>query len=278
MKSPQQLSPADRVNFVRLLALEGDFSSADAVLCSWAKDDEDKARAQSHFDQARLAVEKGIPAELLHYIYHMVIPEGGEGIVAMDPSEVPWASYEDSSVHGILALGDPTAHMKEIWRVLKPGGHTFLFSDEEEPTGHTGACALEDEGFEIRDAICVAVEAGATHYVAKAASSERNAGLPENCPHPTVKPRDLMIDLVEGEEGPILDPFLGSGTTGLACLRTGHDFIGVEQNPEYLEVATRRIQHWDRAEKAWISAEISSEVEIKEDERSFESLEDLFGF
>jgi hypothetical protein len=277
MKSPQDLTPAERTQFVLSLAFEGDFSGADAVLASWPED-EDKNVAQHNFEQIKLAAEKNIPAELIGYLYRMIIPEDGEGLIAIDLSKVPWDSYEEQSIHGILALGDPEKHIDDIWRILKPGGHTFLISDEEEPTGHTGACVLEDQGFEIRDAICVAVEAGATHYVAKASSSERNAGLPEQCPHPTVKPRDLMVDLVEGEEGPILDPFLGSGTTGVACLRTGHDFIGIEQNPEYLEVATRRVQHWDRAETAWIGANISSEAEIKEEQKSFESLEDLFGF
>ena len=39
----------------------------------------------------------------------------------------------------------------------------------------------------------------------------------------------------------ILDPFMGSGTTGVACVRTGRKFIGIEKEPHYFEIAKRRI-------------------------------------
>ena len=41
----------------------------------------------------------------------------------------------------------------------------------------------------------------------------------------------------------ILDPFMGSGTTGMACAKAGIPFIGIELNQEYCEIAKRRIQH-----------------------------------
>ena len=41
--------------------------------------------------------------------------------------------------------------------------------------------------------------------------------------------------------GVVLDPFMGSGTTGMACAKLGREFIGIEQNEEYLEIAKRRI-------------------------------------
>lgn len=44
------------------------------------------------------------------------------------------------------------------------------------------------------------------------------------------------------EDGTVLDPFAGAGTTGLVALRLGRKFIGIEANPEYLEMARRRIQ------------------------------------
>lgn len=62
--------------------------------------------------------------------------------------------------------------------------------------------------------------------------------------HPTVKPIDLMtwlIRMVTPPGGVVLDPFLGSGTTGIAASRLGFDFIGIELNPEYLDIARRRI-------------------------------------
>lgn len=64
--------------------------------------------------------------------------------------------------------------------------------------------------------------------------------------HPTVKPTDLMrwlCRLITPRGGLILDPFAGSGTTGKAAVVESFRFIGIEQNPEYVEIARRRISH-----------------------------------
>ena len=81
-------------------------------------------------------------------------------------------------------------------------------------------------------------------YCAKASRAERNAGL-ENNGHPTVKPIALMRYLVRLTKTPtggvVLDPFMGSGTTGIACVLEGREFIGIEREPEYVEIAEKRI-------------------------------------
>ena len=64
--------------------------------------------------------------------------------------------------------------------------------------------------------------------------------------HPTVKPTDLMlylIRLVTPTGGTTLDPFMGSGSTGKAAVRGGFDFIGIEREKEYIEIAEARIQY-----------------------------------
>jgi site-specific DNA-methyltransferase (adenine-specific) len=111
-------------------------------------------------------------------------------------------------------------------------------------------------------------------YTAKASRGERNAGLEgfekkpllwssgEQNPgsfqgegtekaarnnHPTVKPIDLMrwlCRLVTPPGGTILDPFLGSGTTGCAAALEGFEFIGIEREAEYVEIAHARIAFW----------------------------------
>jgi site-specific DNA-methyltransferase (adenine-specific) len=43
--------------------------------------------------------------------------------------------------------------------------------------------------------------------------------------------------------GVVLDPFMGSGTTGIACVLEGRDFIGIELNQEYVEIAKKRIEY-----------------------------------
>ena len=64
--------------------------------------------------------------------------------------------------------------------------------------------------------------------------------------HPTVKPTDLMlylIRLVTPKGGTTLDPFMGSGSTGKASVRGGFDFVGIEREEEYMEIAQARIQY-----------------------------------
>lgn len=65
--------------------------------------------------------------------------------------------------------------------------------------------------------------------------------------HPTVKPIELMRYLVRLTKTPtggvVLDPFMGSGTTGIACVLEGREFIGIELEPEYFELAKTRIQY-----------------------------------
>ncbi len=117
-------------------------------------------------------------------------------------------------------------------------------------------------------------------YVAKPSTKEREAGLDHlpkraaaelveredgaaalDCPrtgagrtskgranhHPTVKSIALMrwlVRLITPPGGIVLDPFTGSGTTGCAAVLEGCHFIGVEQDPEYVAIASARIAHW----------------------------------
>ena len=60
--------------------------------------------------------------------------------------------------------------------------------------------------------------------------------------HPTQKPVALMAWCVEKTSGTVLDPFMGSGTTGVACANLGRRFIGIEIEPEWFEHACRRIE------------------------------------
>jgi DNA modification methylase len=65
--------------------------------------------------------------------------------------------------------------------------------------------------------------------------------------HPTVKPIALMeylCRLITPKGGTVLDPFMGSGTTGIAATRLGFEFIGIEMTPEYIELAATRIAYW----------------------------------
>ena len=63
--------------------------------------------------------------------------------------------------------------------------------------------------------------------------------------HPTVKPTALMrylVRLITPPNGTVLDPFLGSGSTGKACMYEGFNFVGIEMTEEYLPIAQARIE------------------------------------
>jgi DNA modification methylase len=75
------------------------------------------------------------------------------------------------------------------------------------------------------------------------AESAKNPNLPRQNFHPTVKSIKLMeylIKLITPPNGTVLDPFMGSGSTGVAAKNLGMNFIGIEQNEEYIEIAKKR--------------------------------------
>jgi site-specific DNA-methyltransferase (adenine-specific) len=81
-------------------------------------------------------------------------------------------------------------------------------------------------------------------YCAKASKADRGDGNG----HPTVKPTELMrylCRLVTPPGGTVLDPFMGSGSTGKAAALEGFRFIGIEREAEYLEIARQRVQVGD---------------------------------
>ena len=62
--------------------------------------------------------------------------------------------------------------------------------------------------------------------------------------HPTQKPTELFVEIIKDmlPIDVVLDPFLGSGTTAIACERMGIDYIGIEISPEYCDIARKRVQ------------------------------------
>ena len=70
--------------------------------------------------------------------------------------------------------------------------------------------------------------------------------------HPTVKPVALMeylIKLITPPGGTVLDPFNGSGSTGMAATGLGFNYIGIELDPKYVEIAEKRIEAWINKDK-----------------------------
>jgi DNA modification methylase len=149
----------------------------------------------------------------------------------------------------------------EIWaeclRVLKPGGNGFGHFDDAKSSAGLGVWPADTGGSAAR-----------FFYAAKASKRDRNEGCegfaerqvfgdeggtyqglsnsknPDRNHHPTVKPTDLMrylCRLVTPLGGTVLDPFMGSGSTGKAALLEGFRFVGIEREAEYIEIARARI-------------------------------------
>jgi site-specific DNA-methyltransferase (adenine-specific) len=75
--------------------------------------------------------------------------------------------------------------------------------------------------------------------------------------HPTQKPVTLMKRLVTASvpsNGTAIDPFMGSGTTGVAAVELGRDFIGIEREPKYFDIACKRIEQAQRQGDFFVGA------------------------
>jgi len=70
--------------------------------------------------------------------------------------------------------------------------------------------------------------------------------------HPTQKPISLMRWCVARTEGVVLDPFMGSGTTGVACMELQRAFVGIEVHEPYFDIACERIDNAQRQERLFV--------------------------
>jgi len=106
-----------------------------------------------------------------------------------------------------------------------------------QPAGRWPANFIHDGSEEATDLLGTSAR---FFYCAKASKADRG----ENH-HPTVKPTDLMrylCRLVTPPNGIVLDPFMGSGSTGKAAMLEGFAFVGIEREAEYIDIAKARIQ------------------------------------
>jgi site-specific DNA-methyltransferase (adenine-specific) len=83
-------------------------------------------------------------------------------------------------------------------------------------------------------------------YCAKPNHNEKALGLDSENKHPTQKPVKLLeylVRLITPKGGVCIDPFMGSGSTGIACVNLDFNFIGIEKEPHYFEIAESRINY-----------------------------------
>ena len=149
--------------------------------------------------------------DLYQYLRVLISPPLPHAMAVAVNGWPDWVNQADrNTCTGLIVYGlVPTkVQVQILYDLLVPGGHLCLIAPDTQPTGHTGACLLEDAGFEIRDAILWVRGAGRTHYVAKAARQEREAG----CQQLPAKKGHEAVDRKEGSAG-VQNPRAGAGRT-----------------------------------------------------------------
>ena len=160
-------------------------------------------------------------------VAHNVLTHG-TGALNIDACRVP-LSGDDPLQDGVKHDGNALDTHKMGWG--------FKNVDRATGLGRFPANLVHDGSPEV---LALSGSAARFFYCAKASRSERG----DFNDHVTVKPLALMrwlCTLVTPPGGIVLDPFMGSGTTGVAALQSGFRFIGIESDPHYFDIASRRI-------------------------------------
>ena len=133
---------------------------------------------------------------------------------------------------GTVGLYGIASNVETDFKPDKGGASRFFYCAKASKRERNTGCEGLEEKSNMR------VKAPRADEEAKTANKMSNS-------HPTVKPLALMEYLCTLTKTPtggvVLDPFMGSGTTGVACKNTGRDFIGIEREAEYIEIAKKRI-------------------------------------
>ena len=131
----------------------------------------------------------------------------------------------------------PLAHIPNTREMLEEIGGYYCDKDGNPttPDQHTNLAYVPDRGIIQAHGVTTAYEQLAP-----------NSNVGNN--HPTVKPVELMkylVRLVTPPNSTVLDPFCGSGSTGMAAVELGHKFVGCELDPNYVDIANKRIHSWN---------------------------------
>lgn len=184
----------------------------------------------------------------------------GTGILNIDEARTPIGRYptnfilvhhplcgEDSCVDGCPCKRlDDQSGIREGCRphLIKP---SKAAKDKIKKEGNWGSLGANEHFSGFADSGGASRFFNNFYFCSKASKSEKHEGLEnlkENTIHPTIKPIALMewlVKLTTPEGYVVLDPFMGAGTTGIACFNTNRKFIGVESNTKYYETAKARL-------------------------------------
>lgn len=170
---------------------------------------------------------------------------GGNGIIKKKESRLIYGDNQPFDPSPFInAMGDSPIVLfgADHYKTRLPEGGRFMVWDKS--CGQGPAISFVDAEFiwtNRKNPCCIY-----RHFWMGAMRSKQGEGKQLKKCHVSQKPVELMIWCIEtariGLGKVVLDPYMGSGSTGAACIRTGRKFIGVEIDAEYFEVACGRIQ------------------------------------
>jgi len=209
------------------------------------------------------------------------IPTGSVDAVVTDPPYKTNAEWQGGHVTASPSMARRTGHdwqttyewLVEAARILKRGGQWYAFTNREDISyllEAAGRCGLVTIRMLVwiksnprpsiprrifrntAEMVMWGTTGGAPNYFGAVDQKDALAvdtlpicGGHERTEHPTQKPLRLIERYVRigcPPDGTVLDPFMGSGTTGVACVQTGRNFIGIEIDPTYFAIAEKRIK------------------------------------
>ena len=168
------------------------------------------------------------PANLIH--------DGSDEVVALFPAQAGAAAPVRGTEASTASVGRVTGKRERV------PGEFHADSGSAARFFYCAKASRKDRNEGVGGTVEPAVSSGATMREREDADWQARNGNH----HPTVKPTDLMAylcRLVTPPGGTVLDPFMGSGSTGKAAMREGFRFIGIELESEYMEIARARIRH-----------------------------------
>ena len=175
---------------------------------------------------------------------------GAKSSWGFNPSEAK--SWDGSTVDGVVGLANYPQVI--VWGgnyYAMPPSRCWLVWDKKQPdTWTTGQAELAWTNID-RPTRCF-----------RLAQCEQAGEGPKF--HPTQKPLSLMVWCLKWiDSQTILDPFMGSGTTGVACVRMGRSFIGIERERTYFDIAVKRIDAALDADRdsLWTAKELAKETQ-----------------
>jgi DNA modification methylase len=190
---------------------------------------ENRSMSGANFEREIIGTVTGrFPANFIH--------DGSDEVLALFPEKAGGGHWAKTKVTGFGEFGG--------------GKSEYLGQGEKDGFGsaarffYCAKASKRDRNEGLDDFEAIRVHDGRADGNKGGSNPRNRTNSPKVNHHPTVKPTSLMqylVRLVTPPNGTVLDPFMGSGSTGKACAYEGFDFIGIDQSAEYVEIARARI-------------------------------------